>query len=138
MTDLALEPYAARLQWHFARPLSGHEWGRLFAEHIELLAAHSAKIETSVIGHIKGLACAPDDGYVRVNLVSAERPADVECKISGQYNLLAFDLNVLIYGLSLEQVKRLTAETAQSVAAHLGGQVDIESAHHEQASVEQS
>ncbi len=137
VTELTLEPYAARLQWHFARPLSGHEWGLLLAELVELLAAHSAKIGASIIGHIKGLASVPDDGYIRVNLVSPRRPADVECKILGQYNSLAFDLNVLIFGLSLEQVKRLTTETAGSVAARLGGQVEIESAHHEHTSVEQ-
>ncbi len=137
MTELTLEPYAARLRWHFAQPLSGDEWGQVFAEQVELLAAQSAKISASVIGHIKGLASAPDDGYIRVNLVSPSRPADVECKIFGQYNTLAFDLNVLVFGLSLEQVMRLTAEAAVSVAARLGGRVDIEFTHHEHASVEQ-
>ncbi len=137
MTDLTLEPYAARLQWDFAQPLSGNEWGQVLAEQVELVAAQSAKISASVIGHIRGLATAPDDGYIRVNLVSPSRPADVECKILGQYTTLAFDLNVLIFGLSLEQVMRLTAEAAAGVAARLGGRVQIEFTHHEYASVKQ-
>jgi hypothetical protein len=130
VTDLTLAPYAVRLQWRFARPLTGQEWGALFAEHVELLATRSAKIDASVIGHIKGLAVA-SGGYARVNLVSPFMPADVECKIPGQHSALAFDLNVLIFGLALEQVKRLTAEAAETVATRRGGQVDIESTHHE-------
>jgi hypothetical protein len=127
MSSLPLEPYAARLRWRFARPLTGSAWGALFAEHIQVLAARSAEIAASVVGHIKGLAIAPDDGYVRVNLVSPSVPADVECKIHGQHAALTFDLNVLIFGLPAEQVKRLTADAAESVASRLGGQVDIES-----------
>ena len=131
MNSLTLEPYAARLHWRLARPLNGLEWGTLFAEHIQLLAAHSIIIPGSVVGHIKGLAIAPDDGFLRVNLVSPSLPADVECKSQGRHTALTFDLNVLIFGLTLEQVQRLTADAAEDVASRLGGQVDIESIHHE-------
>ena len=135
MTGLALEPYAVRLHWRSARPLTGSDWGALFAEHIQLLAAHSTNMTASVVGHVKGLALAPGDGYVRVNLVSASAPADVECTIQGQYTALTFDLNVLIFGLPLEQVKRLTADAAENIASHWGGQVDIESIHYEHTHV---
>ena len=131
MNNLTLEAYAARLHWCFTRPLTGLEWGALFAEHIQRLAAHSTEIAASVVGHIKGLAIVPGDGYARVNLVSPFLPADVECQIQGEYTAVTFYLNVLIFGLTLEQVKRLTAEAAENVAARLGGQVAIESIHHE-------
>ncbi len=135
MNSLMLEPYAARLQWRFAKPLTGPEWGTLVAEHFQLLATRSGDIAACVVGHIKGLAIAPDDGYVRVNLVSPSIPADVECQIQDQHTALTFDVNVLIFGLTLEQVKQLTADTAEDVALRRGGQIEIEAKQHEHTHV---
>jgi hypothetical protein len=124
--ELTLEPYAARLHWQLPTATDGQGWAAILAEHLESLARRCDETGQNVIGHIKGLAVLPGGGYVRVNVVSPERPADVESTALGQCADLNFDLNVLVYGLPVGQVKWLTHETAASVAMHRGGQVDVE------------
>lgn len=126
MTTLTLEPLAARLRWRFAQALTGDEWGAVFAEHLESLAKRCVETEAGVIGHIKGLAVVPGGGYVRVNLVSPLRPADIESTASSSCARLTFDLNVLVYGLSFEQVRQMTLNTAAMVASRRGGLISIE------------
>lgn len=123
---LTLEPFATRLHWKLPSAVDIQDWENIFCQCLEAVAQRCD--EAGVIGHIKGLALFPDGGYLRVSVISAARPADVDVKerVPGRYRSLTLTLNVLVYGLPPELADRFTRETAVSLATRWRGQVTIE------------
>jgi hypothetical protein len=98
--DLILEPFAARLRWVALEPKTAEGWESLLAEFTERVARRCTVAGARVIGHVKGFAFGPGDGYLNVSVVSAER---------GELELT---LNVLVYGLSRLEIQGLVGEVA--------------------------
>jgi hypothetical protein len=125
LIDLKLEPYATRLLWELDGGGGEPEWGRLLIEFVERLSSRCHEAGNCVIGHIKGFAELPDGGYARVNVVSARVPADLAFHYSGSLAELTLTLNVLVYGLSAELLKKLTGVTAAETASRFGARVRV-------------
>ena len=127
MDQLSLEPYAARIRWHFsdAQPLS--YWKTLCATFLDDVAFACMARPPAVIGHIKGLALLPGGGFLRGSKVSTRHAADVE--ISGASAVscreLEIALNVLVYGLPAFEAERVVGETGRAIAMHAGATFEV-------------
>jgi len=111
VAEPTLEPYATQLEW---RTPDGTDylWGRILAELLEEWANRADRGGEALIEHIKGLTTYRDGGYLRVNVVSASEPADVEGAAAPKCNAMTFALNVLVYGLSCARMASLVVQTA--------------------------
>jgi hypothetical protein len=139
VAELTLEPYAAQMEWHMPERVRGDSlppspgadrpWERILAGLLEGLASRADREGETLIGHIKGLATFPDGRYLRVNVVSAGQPTDVEGAAPPGCRGLTFTLNVLVYGLPYARAASLVEESAAEVAAHWGCHVRIYPTH---------
>jgi hypothetical protein len=138
VAELNLEPYTARLHWRLPDPANSLDWNRLLSEYLEALAARCEVDGRSVIGHIKGLATFGDGAFVRANVVTASRPADVAGSVPSGCRDFVFTMNVLVYGLSYADIAAHVTAVAQLVGARWDVAItvrpvidDHESHHHD-------
>ncbi len=124
MAGLILEPYAISQRWKL--PQAEGQWEARLAEYLENLARRCSAAGPCVIGHIKALALFPEGGYVQVSVVGPALPASIQGHVPAGCTELALDLNVIVYGLAHDQVKRITRETADQLAAEWQGEVMTE------------
>ena len=108
---MTLEPYAARLNFKMPSPLTGREWQLMLAQYMEALARHCSEAGPCVIGHIKGLAAFPDNGFLKISVISPDHPVDVDGVVPENLSEISFALNVLVYGHTREMIARLNRET---------------------------
>jgi len=109
MSQLTLDPFAAKIYWHREGDASDEIWPELTRTFIENIA-RKVQSHKAVIGHIKGFASSGDHS-LRVNCVSATRPADVEGNLPPATPEMMLDMVVLAYGLAWDDAKS-AVETA--------------------------
>jgi len=133
MDSLTLEPYAARLRWRFPQEQSPQKWQTLLANFLDELGRACVTAGPYVIGHIKGLALLPGGGFLRGSKVSAHYPADTEYtgQDTDRYAELDMTLNVLMYGPSWTETRRLVSEVGLSLAQRWGAELSIAVADNE-------
>ena len=114
MKDMILEPYSVGLNFKMGSPMSAAQWGSIISELAETLARRCSETGPCVIGHIKGFAGTPGNGFLKVSVISCDHPADVDAEGADDFSLLTLTLNVLVYGHS----KKLLAQITQSIIDH--------------------
>ncbi len=130
MSDLLLEPYAARQEWRMSAPLYGEAWQELLVSYLAALAHACSEAGPCVIGHLKALALFPDGGYLRVSAVSPQRPPTVDGSVPDGLDALTLTLNLLVYGLPRSTLQRIARTEAATLAAQRAGQVTTDDAAH--------
>ena len=118
MADLILEPYTVVQRW--SQPAASGDWESRLSEYLQTLAQNCAEMDGAVIGHIKALALFPEGQYLRASVVSADRLATVEGCVPHGFTTLELTLNVLVYGLTREQIKKIVERTAREAASRWG------------------
>ncbi len=103
MSQLTLDPFAAKIYWHHYGHDPDEIWPQLTRTFVESIA-RNVQSHKAVIGHIKGFACSGDHA-LRVNCVSAALPADVEGNLPPGTPEMMLDLVVLAYGLAWDDAK---------------------------------
>ena len=123
MNTLTLEPFSAVIDLELQRPIPAAEWQALFNVFLESLAQKSAAVDNTVIGHIKGFAQLPQDGFIQVSVVSAARPATSSVRDDAAVSCaqLTLALNFLVYGLPFQQAKTMVEQSAEALAQNNGG-----------------
>ena len=127
---MTLEPYAARLNFMMPSPLTGNEWQLMLAQYMEALARLCTEAGPCVIGHIKGLAAFPDNGFLKISVISPDHPADVNGEVPENLSDLSFVLNVLVYGHTREMIARLNREILDFPDKPWKGHVSVVEVNH--------
>jgi hypothetical protein len=124
MAGLILAPYAVSQHWRLSP--GDTDWESLLVEYLTMIAHACQEFEGCVIGHIKALALFPSGGYLQVSVVDPAVPAGVKGSVPADCTELNLTLNVIIYGLELDNVERIARETAVKLADRWNGEVIIE------------
>jgi hypothetical protein len=128
MADMMLDPFSASLRFSFPEPVGISKLTQISGRFMETLAALCQSSGPCLIGHIKGLALLKDRFYVRVSVVSASLPAQIETNASGEFPEMTVTLNMLVYGLSRQDLGKIAEEAAALVGAAWSATVTIEPA----------
>lgn len=121
MAELILEPFAVIQTWSL--PDGDGNWESMLGEYLQRIAERCAASGKCVIGHIKALSTFADQGYLRISVVAANIPANIEGKTPPRCVSLELTLNVLVYGLERNIVEKITLETASQIARQWKGEV---------------
>ena len=119
MDELTLEPYTVVQHWHL--PDADGQWESILREYLQRIAQRCTAVGKCVIGHIKALSIFSDNTYVRVSVVAAQIPANLEGRVPAGCTELELTLNVLVYGLKRTVVEQITRETAYEIASQRKG-----------------
>jgi hypothetical protein len=130
MEGMILEPYSVLLNFKMDSPMAAAQWGKMIAEFLETLARHCVEAGPCVIGHIKGFAGIPGNGFLKISVTSSDHPADVDAESPNDFSELSLTLNVLVYGHSKKMLAKLTSKTIDLSERPWSGSVAIESAEH--------
>ncbi len=115
MSELRLEPFAARIYFYTQADISAGEGQKTLANYLEAIAGKCDAVGDTVIGHIKAIALFADGTYFRVSVVSAKHPAETDGNSSADITAAKITLNVLVYGLSRNRLQQIVQESASQV-----------------------
>lgn len=122
--------YAACLTFSVANPLPAEEVGGLAATFVSGVAQRCREAGATVIGHIKALVETASGGTILVSLVgtrSVPRLRQEGDQASSEWQMT---LNVLVYGLTSDQVAVLVRQEKAWLEQATGGQVALEEPQH--------
>ena len=126
MAELELEPYAASVHWHFAAARPPETWQQMLTAFLDNLGMACTADSKCVLGHIKFFARLPHGGYLRGSKLSPHYPADLEVKGgTSPFAQLQMSLNVLVYGLPLQEAQQFVRQVGTAAAAEAGGEMEI-------------
>ncbi|HBY98193.1 MAG: hypothetical protein M5U01_08685 [Ardenticatenaceae bacterium] len=120
MTEPLLAPYAARVHWQSPAPLDQRALETLLAHLLEEVARRADAAGARLVGHIKALATFPDGGYVRGSVTSPGQAADTIGVVPGRHHQFDLTLNVLVYGLTEDEVDQIVRAAVQRRARDAG------------------
>jgi len=128
MKEMILEPYTVRLNFKMDSPKTARDWGLIASDFMETLARNCSEAGPCVIGHLKGFARISGNGFLRISVISSDRPADVDADFSDDFSELSLTLNVLVYGHPKKLLAQLTRKTIDLPEKPWGEHVTMESA----------
>lgn len=124
MDDLKLEPYAVVL--NFAFPDIQDKWEELLSRFLISIAIETTKPERAVIGHIKTLAVFPGNRFFRMSVIAPNIPLTTEGEIPFGRTELEITLNVLVYGISKNEIEKITRSKADGIATEWNGKIILQ------------
>ena len=127
MMEMILEPYTVRLNFKMDSPMKAAQWGLMISELMETLDRQCSQAGLCVIGHLKGFARLPDNGFLKISIISPDYPADVEAESTDDFSELSLTLNVVIYGHSKKMLAQFTRNTIDLSEKPWNGHVTMES-----------
>jgi hypothetical protein len=125
MSELSLEPFAARVYFYSQGDLPAGEGQKTLADYLEAIAAKCDAGGDTVIGHIKAIALFADGTYFRVGVVSAQHPAETDGNSSADITDAKITLNVLVYNLSRNRLQQIIQESASEVNKARQGEIKV-------------
>ena len=130
MSQLNLEPFAARVYFHPQADMAAGEGQKVLAHLLQAIAGKCDAAGDTVIGHIKTIALLADGTYFRAGVISAKHPAETDGNLAAGLTGAEITLNVLVYGLSHERLQLLVQESAAEVAKTWQGAIKVAPAGH--------
>ena len=125
MSELSLEPFAARVYFHPQTDLLTGEGQKTLSGFLEAIACKCNAVEDTVIGHIKAIALFADGTYFRVGVVSANHPAETDGNSSADLTAAKITLNVLVYGLSRNHLQQIVQTSASEMNQAWQGEIKV-------------
>ena len=109
MTQMSLEPYAVEFKISLSETQPIAWWEQLLIELLDGLGSVFSSEKGYLIGHIKAIAILPEKGLMWGSKISDKYKAKVNWKCKPQVNCseLLLTLNVLVYNVSLKELKCL-------------------------------
>lgn len=138
MKEMIFEPYTVRLNFKMDPPTTAAHWGLMISELVETLARNCSEAGPCVIGHIKGFARTPGNGFLRVSVISSDHPAEVDAESANDFSELSLNLNVLVYGHPKKVLAQLTRKTIDLSGRPWSGHVNLESIEHGHIQIDES
>jgi hypothetical protein len=117
--ELTLEPYTVVQHWHL--PDADGQWESILREYLQRIVQRCTAAGTCVIGHIKALSIFSDKTNVRVSVVAAHIPANLDGRVPSGCTDLDLTLNVLVYGLERTVIEQITREIAYEIVSQRKG-----------------
>jgi hypothetical protein len=99
------------------------QWDTILGEYLEKVAQRCTDEGDCVIGHIKALSTFSDHSYLRISVVAAHIPANIEGKVPAGVAELDLTVNVLVFGLERALIEKITRDTANEIASRWKGVV---------------
>jgi len=127
MKEMILEPYTAGLDFKMDSPMTAAQWGSMISELVGTIARHCSEAGPCVIGHIKGLAIIPGNGFLKISVISSNHPADVDAESGDDSSELSMTLNVIVYGHTKKMLAQLTRNTVDLPERPWSGHVKMKS-----------
>lgn len=124
MDDLKLEPYAVVL--NFAFPDIQDRWEELLSQFLISIAIETTKPEKAIVGHIKALAVFPENQFFRMSVIAPNIPPTTEEEIPYGRIELEITLNVLVYGISKNEIEKITRSKADEIACEWNGKIILQ------------
>ena len=138
MKDMIFEPYTVCLNFKMDSPMTIEQWGSMISELVETIARHCIEAGPCVIGHIKGFAAIPGNGFLRISVISPDHPADIDAQSVDDFSELSMTLNVLVYGHTKKMLTQLTRNTVNLPERPWSRHVTMASAAHGHIQISES
>ena len=130
MKELPLHPVSVVMTLRFVQPRTPEDIKHLIADLFENLAQVVAQREKAIIGHIKGLAKLGVEDWLKVSIISPQRPAQVESSLRQPLAALDLATSFMVYGLEPEELYPLVAETVDKADQIWSGLVQLQRPAH--------
>ena len=112
MPEITLEPFAAEVVFYLKSDSKNDDYRLILADFLETIAARCEEAGADLIGHIKGLVLGEDKSYLKISVISASLPANIEGTLNPATNKITLNLNVIVYGLISNVLDKIVRETA--------------------------
>lgn len=97
--------YAAQVTFILTPPRPGPECAHLLTTLLHSLATGCSRQGATLIGHIKGWLETDDEGYLFGSVTRVSDEPHCQGELAGQYTIFTLTLNVLLFGLTREQIR---------------------------------
>ena len=126
MAQLNLHPCAVQMTWLSDGPLNGGEWENALRNFFINLGENCINGGGTLIGHIKGIATVAGSPCLQLSLVSLNQPVSVDGSVPDATNKLQMTLNVLVFGMSADNVLSALHKSRNQAATLWQGDIDFE------------
>jgi len=126
MAQLNLHPCAVQMTWLSDGPLTDREWENALSNFFTNLGENCIAGGGTLIGHIKGVATVAGSTCLQLSLVSLQQPVSVDGSVPGATDQLQMTLNVLVFGMSADDVLSALHKTRNQAATVWQGDIDFE------------
>ena len=126
MAQLSLHPCAVQMSWLSDGPLNGRDWENVLRNFFIKLGENCIDGGATLIGHIKGIATVADSPCLQLSLVSLNQPVSVDGSVPDATHKLQMTLNVLVFGISADDVLSVLHKSRNQVATLWHGDIDFE------------
>ena len=114
MTEMNLEPFAAKIRFTTTAPVSSGQWAEAVRELMEGIGNGCNASGPCLVGHVKCLTSFETEGFIRASLVNPAAPPDVENSAPEGAMSAELILNVLVYGLERARISAIVQEALGS------------------------
>jgi len=126
MAQLNLHPCAVQMTWLSDGPLNGGEWENALSNFFTCLGENCIDGGGTLIGHIKGVATVSGSPCLQLSVVSLNQPVSIDGSVPDATNKLQMTLNVLVFGVSADDVLSALHKTRNQAATVWQGDIDFE------------
>lgn len=120
MGSAELEGYAAQITFTLAQSQSGEECQHLLAALLRNVATACTCQGARLIGHIKGWLETSEGGYLFGSVTRVGDEPHCQGELSGRHATFTLTLNVLLFGLTREQIRAEVEKQLQLLGREQG------------------
>jgi len=114
------------MTWLSDEPLNGGDWEYALCNFFIRLGENCIDGGGTLIGHIKGIAMVAGSPCVQLSLVSLNQPVSVDGSVPDATNKLQMTLNVLVFGISADDVLSALLKSRNQTTTLWQGDIDFE------------
>ena len=126
MAQLNLHPCAVEMTWFSDEALTGGEWENVLRRFLGELGGNCIAGGGTLIGHIKGIATVAGSPCLQLSLVSLNQPVSIDGSVPDNTDKLSITLNVLVFGMSADDLTATLSVTSDEALASWCGSIDVE------------
>jgi len=126
MAQLNLHPCAVQMTWLSDGPLNDGDWKNALRKFFIKLGENCIDGGSTLIGHIKGIATVAGSPCLQLSLVSLNQPVSVDGSVPDATNKLQMTLNVLVFGVSADDVLSALHKSRNQAATLWQGDIDFD------------
>jgi len=114
------------MTWLSDGPLNGGEWENALRNFFIKLGENCIDGGGTLIGHIKGITTVAGSPCLQLSLVSLNQPVSVDGSVPDATNKLQITLNVLVFGMSADDVLSALHKSRNQAVTLWNGAIDFE------------
>ncbi len=126
MAQMNLHPCAVQMTWLSDVPVNDGDWKNALRDFFFKLGENCIDGGGNLIGHIKGIATVAGSPCLQMSLVSLNQPVSIDGSVPDATNKLQITLNILVFGMSADDVLSALHKTRNQTATLWQGDIDFE------------